>query len=139
MVKYGPDAVKPNAVKPIEYIFSNSHTKPTLKNIKNHTLYIFEKCPICNKVQYVLYGYSRRVCDNCVSKYYTMDSSNNRLLFGNLGICGGMQAFKLMADISENLIKHELPFSLIYNCYIKEIPILAQECKYGGIIYTAIL
>ena len=50
-----------------------------------------------------------------------------------------MQAFKLMADISENLIKHELPFSLIYNCYIKEIPILAQECKYGGIIYTAIL
>ena len=126
-----------NIPKPIDYIFSNSNTKPTLRNIQRHLLYIFEKCPICNKSQNVLYNYQNRVCDPCLVKYYIMDGSNNRLLVGNLGIAGGIQVFQLMEnstqDSSQNLVKVEMPYAPVYECYIKGIHCVAQECKYGGI------
>ena len=126
-----------NIPKPIDNIFSNSNTKPTLRNIQRHLLYIFEKCPICNKSQNVLYNYQNRVCDPCLVKYYIMDGSNNRLLVGNLGIAGGIQVFQLLEnstqDSSPNLVKLEMPYAPMYKCYIKGIHCVAQECKYGGI------
>ena len=136
-----------NIPTPIDYIFLNSFTKPTLRNIQQHLLYIFEKCPICNKSQNVLYNYQNRVCDPCLAKYYIMDGSNNRLLVGNLGIAGGIQVFQLMEnstqdsgqdqdstqDPSPNLVKVEMPYAPVYECYIKGIHCVAQECKYGGI------
>ena len=43
-------------------------------------------------------------------------------------------------DINYKIDKYKEDDSdIYYNCYIKEIPCLAHECKYGGIIYTAIL
>ena len=139
-----------NIPKPIDYIFSNSNTKPTLRNIQRHLLYIFEKCPICNKSQNVLYNYQNRVCDPCLAKYYIMDASNNRLLVGNLGIAGGIQVFQLLENSTQdsgqdqdssqypspNLVKVEMPYAPMYECYIKGIHCVAQECKYGGITIT---
>jgi len=122
-----------NIPKPADYIFSNSNTKPTLRNIQRHLLYIFEKCPICNKSQNVLYNYQNRVCDPCLVKYYIMDGSNNRLLVGNLGIAGGIQVFKLLENSTQNLVKVEIPHKHMHECYIKGIHCVAQECKYGGI------
>ena len=123
-------------------VFTNSFTKPTLRNIQQHLLYIFEKCPICNKTQNVLYGYKNRVCAACLTKYYLYDASQNRIVIGNLGIAGGIQAFQLLMDNSgnltkdnsENLTKHEMPYSQTYECNINGHTCVAQECKYGGIV-----
>ena len=120
--------------KPIDYIFSNSFTKPTLRNIQEHLLYIYEKCPVCNKSQNVLYGYQHRVCLACLVKYYIYDGSQNRILIGNLGIAGGIQVFQLLEDNSGNLTKHEETYSQTRECYINGIKCVASECKYGGII-----
>lgn len=118
----------------ITTVFTTSFTKPTLRNIQEHLLYIYEKCPVCNKSQNVLYGYQHRVCANCLTKYYVYDGSQNRILIGNLGIAGGIQVFKLLEDNSGNLTKHEETYSQMRECYINGIKCRAQECKYGGII-----
>ena len=123
--------------KPIDYVFSNSQNVKTIRSIKHHMLYIFENCPICNKTQSILYRYLNRVCEQCLTKYYLFDCSNNRILVGNLGICGGIQVFQIKLDISENLVKVELPYSLSIECYINGIKCIAQECHYGGIIITS--
>ena len=124
---------KPTIHKPVDYIFTNSFTKPTLKNIKQHTLFIWEKCPVCKTAQQVLYRYLDHVCNNCLAKYYMLDGSGNRLLIGNLGIAGGIQAFKLIADSSGELHRVELPYALMYKCTINGVKCVIQECVYGGI------
>lgn len=124
--------------KPIDYIFSNSFTKPTLRNIQEHLLYIYEKCPVCNKSQNVLYGYQHRVCLACLVKYYIYDGSQNRILIGNLGIAGGIQVFQLLEDNSGNNCKIELPYFPVIKCYINGIHVFAKECVYGGIIIQKI-
>jgi hypothetical protein len=123
-------------IKPSDFVFSNSKNLETLRNIQQHMLYIYENCPICKTQQTILYRYLNRVCDKCLDKYYLLDSSNNRILVGNLGICGGIQAFQLILDISENLVKSELPYQLKVECYINGLKCIAQECHYGGIILT---
>ncbi len=55
------------------------------------------------------------------------------MLVGNLGIAGGIQAFKLIEDSSGELHKVELPYALMYECTINSVKCLVQECVYGGI------
>ena len=124
--------------KPTDYIFSNSKTSLTLRNIQHYMLYIYESCPICKKVQSILYRYNDRVCNPCLEKYYIMDSSNNRLLVGNLGIAGGLQVFQVNTDISGNMTKVELPYTRTVPCFINGRPVVAQECMYGGIMVTSL-
>jgi len=119
--------------RPIDYIFTNSLTNKTLQNIKQHTLYLWEKCPVCKKSQQVLYKYLNRVCNICLAKYYMLDGSNNRILVGNLGIAGGIQAFKLIANSSGEIQKIELPYSPEYKCSINDVKCIIQECVYGGL------
>jgi len=121
-----------------DYIFTNSFTKPTLVNIKNHTLYLWEKCPVCKTAQQILYRYLDRVCDKCLVKYYMLDNSGNRMLVGNLGIAGGIQAFKLIADSSGELHRVELPYALMYECTINSVKCVIQECVYGGLRGTKV-
>lgn len=137
--------IKSNLIPPIsnsskpDSIFSNSNTKSTLYAIQTHLLYIFEKCPLCNKTQNVLYGYLNRVCTNCLSKYYIFDGSHNRILIGNLGIAGGIHAVTITTDSSANITRKDLAYKSVYECYIKGIPCLAQECRYGGIIIQSFI
>lgn len=116
-------------------IFTTSSTKHTLRNIQEHLLYSYEKCPICNKSQNALYGYPNRVCSRCLEKFYVYDEPQNRVLVGNLGIAGGIQVFELLEDNCGNLIKREKSYQIRHKCMINGITCIVEECKYGGVQY----
>ena len=63
-----------------------------------------------------------------------LDESGNRLLVGNLGIAGGIQAFKLIADSSGELHRIDMPYALKYECTINGVKCVIQECVYGGLL-----
>ena len=123
-------------------LFNNSNTKKTLRNNQRYFLNQIETCPVCSVYQYILYMYTRRVCADCINKYYILDKDNNRMFIGNLGIAGGIQAItmidmkKVDTPFSQRQYMHHpsMPNPFMYECYIKGIPCIAQENPYGGII-----
>ena len=118
-------------------IFSNSNTEKSILNNQKFLLNDIEICPICNQQQYRLYLYYNRVCNHCTNKYYILDDNYNRMIFGNLGIAGGIQSFTFING-EKVVSKPSINNPLVYNCNILGIKCIARENIYGGIIIQKI-
>jgi hypothetical protein len=83
-------------------------------------------CPICKKELKFIKRYPNYVCRDCAEK--ANDINGRKLLFGNIGISGGYEAY--FDDTKEKYDNHI--------CYINEIKCYADEARFGGIVIEII-
>ena len=85
---------------------------------------ITTQCPICSENKYLSVRYPNSVCSECVCEAVT--EKGDQITFHNKNLQGGF--ISIVNNVEDE----------IHNCYIKNIPCIAEEARFGGIIVQVV-
>lgn len=83
-----------------------------------------QNCPICKCVFKGYNRYPNTICYDCITKYKTLTKDGKEIFFSNVCLFGGFQS----------KIEGEEQYGTENMCYINNIPCIANEARFGGII-----
>ena len=86
-------------------------------------------CPVCLKSHMILARYPSAVCNNCLKQYPLVNSTGQKIQFGNLSISGGFYCKNLVTG---------LMYYDEHVCFVNNIKCIADETQSGEFIINAI-
>ena len=88
-----------------------------------------DTCPVC-KVSYPQLSsrYHNVVCSDCLARDPCVTEDNKEIIFGNVDYSGGFLS----------VVDGVVTSPPIHRCFINNVPIYADEARFGGIVYIGI-
>lgn len=83
-----------------------------------------QNCPICNNNFITLSRYPNTICYNCIKRYKVLTKDGKEIQFYNKSAFGGFMS----------KIEGEEEYGEEHLCFVNNIPCIADEARFGGII-----